>query len=344
MSETQKKTRAKSGGLVPRVIAALIGWAVLTFFNFLPLWLEMPFIDMIKFGGNDANIMEEHTFEKGLFRKRLNETGNLSAGGALIYNDTSAYYTTNGVVCELDVDQMEYEILGDKAEYTPHFCDDRYYLSVGSLTHVGVGELGDAEPYLYDEAWYDKTGKWDDVRAELYTLLKKGESEELSTPEMAKLTGYTMLGSIVGFDGETAVFCYADEAGGRILFQFVNDGGLYDVLPASCADLGKVMMSGTTAIYTDGGLLKTFNLETLAENTLNDQDNPVYFVNHGCINNTRIVAWIAADGLHTLDLDSGEQQFIGGDFHSEYHGLYLWKNHIVALHNNFGFHNWNYNG
>lgn len=343
MSETQTNIKNRVIGLLSRILAAVIGWSVLTIVNFLPLWLENPLVEKYKIsGGYDVNIMEEYTFETGLFKKRINENGNLSAGAALIQNDNAAYYTIDEVICELDLEKMESRDLEGKALSEPHFCDDEVYLSTSYLDEVAVGVLGDGSPQIFKEKWYDDINSFNEVQRVLFNLLKKSETEELSTAEMAKLVGYTIHGELVGWDGETAIFCLADDMNGRILFQKYRKEGIVDVIPGSCCDPGVAMISGDTAIYRDGNMLKTLNLETFEEKTVNDPAYPVVYFNHMNLDGHRILIWIGTDGMHTLDLDQGNINFVKGNWYSDYRGLYIWKNHIIALRNDRGFYKWSY--
>lgn len=342
MSETPKKKGIPVGAIASRVVAALIGWAVLTMVNMLPLWLECPVVEKLKIsGGYDVNIMEEHTFDVGLFGKRLAENGNLSAGGKLISNDNAAYYSLDKVICELDLEKMESRDLEGKALYEPHFCDDEVYLSTAYLAEVAVGRLGDGSPQSFDEKWYDEINSFDKVQRTLFNLLKKSETEELSTAEMAKLVGYTIHGDIAGWDGENSWFCVTGLPG-QIVFQKYNETGIVDVIPGSCNEPGIAMVTGNIAIYKDGGLLKTLNLETFEEKTVNDPACPVVYFNHMSLDGHRILVWIGTDGMHTLDLDHGNVNFVEGDWYSDYRGLYIWKNHIIALRNDRGFYKWSY--
>lgn len=340
MSETPKKG-LDIAGLMPRIIAALVGWAVLTMVNMLPLWLECPLVERLKIsGGYDVNIMKEHTFDAGLFKKRLTENGNIQAGGKLFANDNSAYYTLDEVMCELDLEKMETRDIKGEAPYEPHFCDDEVYLSTAYIDEVAVGVLGDGSPQSFEENWYDDTSSFGDIQHSIFNLLAKSETEELTTAEMARLVGYTIHGDIAGWDGENAYFCYADTD--RILFQKYNKDGVVDVIPGSCTKPGVAMICGKTAIYKDGGLLKTIDLETYEEKTVNDPACPVAYFNFMNINGLRILVWIGTDGMHTLDLDHGNINFVEGDWISDYRGLYIWKNHIIALRSDRGFYKWSY--
>ncbi|MBE5956768.1 MAG: hypothetical protein E7253_09990 [Lachnospiraceae bacterium] len=343
MSETQANSKSRIIGLLSRILAAVIGWSILTIVNFLPLWLENPLVEKYKIsGGYDVNIMEEYTFETGLFKKRINENGNLSAGAALIQNDTAAYFTVDEVICELDLEKMESRDLEGKATSEPHFCDDEVYLSTAYLGDVAVGLLGDGSPQIFEEKWYDDINSFDQVQRVLFNLLKKSDTEELSTAEMAKLVGYTVHGELVGWDGETAIFCLTDDTKGRIIFQKYREEGIVDVIPGSCSNPGVAMISGNTAIYRDGNMLKTLNLETFEEKTVSDPVCPVVYFNHMNLDGHRILIWIGTDGMHTLDLDQGNINFVKGNWYSDYRGLYIWKNHIIALRNDRGFYKWSY--
>lgn len=336
----------KGNGLVelfPSVIAAVIGWALLTMLNFLPLWLECPLVKTLKVSdGYDVNIMYEYTFEAGLFSKRLAENGNLSAGAKLIYNDKSAYYTINDVTCEIDLKKMERRDLKGTAKAEPHFCDNHVYISTAYLDEISVGKLGDGSPQSFEENWYDHIMSFNTVQYPLYTLLKKSETEELTTIEMAKLVGFTIHGELVGWDGENAWFRFDDASKNRIIFQKYNDNGVANVVAGSCSSPGIAMVTGNIAIYRDGKLLKTLNLETYEEKTVNSSENAVVYFNHISMEGRRILVWIGTDGIHTLDLDTGKTNFAEGDWYSDYCGLYICKNHIFALRNDRGFYKWTY--
>ena len=347
MSETPTKKGFSVGELVSRIIAIVIGWAILTMVNMLPLWLECPLVEKLKIsGGYDVNIIEEHTFDVGLFSKRLAETGNFSNGAQLIYNDKAAYFTLNDVVCELDLEKMETRDLEGKAKAEPHFCDDEVYLSTAYLDEIAVGKLGDGSPQSFDKTWFNDIEAYEKNSSRnypLYKLLKKGDTEELSAYEMAQLVGFTIHGDLVGWDGENAWFRRDDEMSDRIIFQKHNEKGIVDVIPGSCSNPGNAMVTGNTAIYSDGKLLKTLNLDTFEEKVVNDEAHPVVFFNHMSINGYRILVWISTDGMHTLDLDNGNTNFVEGNWYSDYRGLYIWKNHIILLRNDRGFYKWTYN-
>ncbi|MBR4036691.1 MAG: hypothetical protein IKJ05_08215 [Oscillospiraceae bacterium] len=350
MNATTDNT-TKKVSLTAQLASMVFGWMLITFLNLVPEFMGMPLVVAIQNYDPNAKIMDK-AFDPGYFREYIARDGNLMAGGYLIHNDKGAWFWFKEEMIELQPEKNTTLTLEGNLEKPPVFCDNRYFISTGYTNYVGVGRTGKTSISFIEHDWTIDPLKTEDWRMDVYNLLARSETERLETTDMSTLVGYTMTNSLVGWDGETAYFYYFDEDAkaaymGKTpqtkiaLIPYGKDGkGDEITIPSEKPD--EVMMCGTTVIYKENGVLKTYDINTGENRTVSGDGQTVAFVNYMQKDGHRVLLWVSDDGFHTRDLDKGNENFVQGDWVKDFWGLYVWDTGIYVLRKDAGYQSWNY--